>query len=206
MLRKNDKFNTYYINTYYLRIFCTFLSLLLLSAKIKQAFPVLREPVVGVHDRLAAVLVILFSRQERTQVLMIKRAGDLKRHAGEISFPGGMFEAGDVDLLATALRETREELRMEIESSAVIGRMSAVTTATGIEVMPFVAVVDDLPRYEKNADEVDLILEIPLAPLLMTERHNGNHKPDEVEFHFDGYRIWGASARILREVAQQGMF
>ena len=137
---------------------------------------------------------------------MIKRAKNLNRHAVEISFPGGMFEVEDADLLTTALRETREELRMDIASALVIGRLCPVTTAVGVEVAPFLAVVEDLPPYEGNMDEVALTLEIPLAPLLATEQLSSDHKPDMFEFHFGEHRIWGASAKILRQVGQLAIF
>lgn len=138
---------------------------------------------------------------------MIKRAGHLNRHAGEISFPGGMFETEDVDLLTTALRETREELHIEVPIDSVVGCLSTVVTATGIMVTPFVAIVPTPPRYEANG-EVELVLEIAIADLFATGQQDTARTSvgDSFIFQSGEHRIWGASAKILYELARSEVF
>lgn len=178
------------------------MNLTLLNEKIKHHFPVSRDLEKDIHGgRTAAVLVILFPRNDETHVLMIKRASHLERHAGEIAFPGGMFDAEDMQLLHTALRETLEELHMAVAKKSVIGRLTTLTTASGVDVTPFVALVSDLPHYEINEAEVELALEIPLNALLATRQKNSGLRGGDV-FHFQEHRIWGASAKILDNIAQ----
>ncbi len=136
---------------------------------------------------------------------MIKRAGHLNRHAGEISFPGGMFEREDVDLLTTALRETHEELHLEVPIDAVVGRLSTVLTATGIMVTPFVAVLPAPPRYQANG-EVELVLEISISDLFATEQQDTTSIGENFIFRSGEHRIWGASAKILHEMARSEVF
>lgn len=178
------------------------MNLFWLTAKLRQNYPVLREPAEP-HPQRAAVLAILYPRHGRTHALMIKRADHLKVHPGEISFPGGVFREEDGDLLTTALRETAEELALEVPADSVVGKLSAVMTRTGFEITPFVAMLDGPVRYEANEEEVELALEIPLTPLLATQQPDVGYKPSEemFVFWFQQYRIWGASARILHEIS-----
>ena len=93
------------------------MDLFLIKHKLKNDFPLVRE-VTRAHPKRAAVMVMLYPKDNTTYVLMTRRATHLKYHAGEMSFPGGMFEEGkENDLLATALRETQEELAIEIEQT-----------------------------------------------------------------------------------------
>lgn len=175
---------------------------LLLIEKIKHHFPVSRDLEKDIPGRrTAAVLVILFPRNGETHVLMIKRASHLERHAGEIAFPGGMFDAEDMELLHTALRETQEELDMAVAKNSVIGRLTTVTTASGVDVTPFIALVSELPHYEINEAEVELALEIPLHALLSTRQKNSGPRGEDI-FLFQEHRIWGASAKMLCIISQ----
>lgn len=159
-----------------------------------RAVPVLP---VGAH-RLppgspSAVLVALYGKAPR--VLMIVKSGRLRRHAGEVAFPGGRAEPRDADLLETALRETREELGLAVGRASVRGELAPVRTlGSNFAVMPFVAVLDRLPPLEPSG-EVDCVLRAPLGPLLRT------WDPGRGAFEFGGRPIWGASARILQQLA-----
>ncbi len=179
------------------------MNLLILQTRIQQEFPVQRET-VEFHPQRAAVLVILYPKFNGTNILMMKRATHLRNHAGEISFPGGVYQEEDGDLLMTALRETEEELNLEVGESDVIGRLDRVNTLTGFEVTPYIAFLDDNPVFEGSRDEVAEVLEIPLAPLLATQRRDVGYKPsDEMYvFWFQEHKIWGATARILHQIAE----
>ena len=139
---------------------------------------------------------------------MIKRALHLKSHAGEIGFPGGGYEEEkDKNLLATALRETREEIGVHIEASMVIAQLPIVNTRLGFEITPFVSVLSESQEFELQEDEVDEILEIPLTLLLATKRNNvGSHQEkNPVLYWFKHHRIWGASAKILHKIQSLSM-
>lgn len=173
----------------------------MISANLKNNFPVVREP-VALHAQRAAVLVILFSKNSKTHVLMTKRSLNLKVHAGEISFPGGVMEADDEYLMNTALRETMEEVGLDIDPSQVIGCLPKVQTLTGFEITPYVAILQSLPDLTISEDEVHEVLEMPLTALLSTQQRDVGFKPAEkmVVYWFHCHRIWGASAKILRQI------
>ncbi len=177
--------------------------MLLLINRLKQDYPVLREPVEP-NPQLAAVMVLLYEKKGLTHIILIRRSYNLKRHGGEIGFPGGLYETIDEHLLATALRETREELNLCVEESLVIGRLPAVTTRTGFQVTPFVALIDHEPKYSPNDAEVEEVYDIPLIPLLGTQAPDPSFKVtmDMIVFWYRENRIWGATAKILRQLAR----
>jgi 8-oxo-dGTP pyrophosphatase MutT (NUDIX family) len=176
--------------------------LFLIKHKLQHDFPLVQEATVP-HPQRAAVMVMLYPKPKRIHVLMTKRAMHLKYHAGEISFPGGVFEEDhDDDLLATALRETEEELSIEIETEDVLGRLPIVNTRLGFEITPFVSVLSSAPEYEPSANEVGEVLEMPFTSLLSTQQRDVGSKPSDegVMYWFQHHRIWGASAKILNQI------
>jgi len=177
------------------------MDLFMITTHLKNRFPVVLEP-VALHAQRAAVLVVLFNKNSKAHILMTKRALHLKIHAGEISFPGGVVEMEDEYLMNTALRETLEEIGLEVDPSQVIGCLPTVETRTGFEVTPFVAILPSLPGLTVAEDEVLEVLEMPLTALLSTQQRDIGYKPSEkmVVYWYKCHRIWGASAKILRQI------
>nr|WP_316644286.1 CoA pyrophosphatase [uncultured Roseateles sp.] len=161
----------------------------------------------------ASVLVPLVLRESGLTVLLTRRTAHLRAHAGQISFPGGRVEAHDFDPVATALRETEEEVGLSHDFVEVIGQLPIYTTVTAFQVTPVVGLVR--PGFTLTLDtfEVDEAFEVPLQ-FLMTPAHHQRHQVD-----FDGgrrqflsmpwtgpdaagaqreYFIWGATAAMLR--------
>lgn len=144
-------------------------------------------------------------------VLMIRKRAGLRVHAGEISFPGGKPEPCDGDLLDTALRETREEINLAVARRQVVGQLDPVSTAgTGFVILPFVAAVGGGPPGSLRAarGEVDEIIEFPLERLLGTASPDADpaHRAagsGALSFSLGGRTVWGASARILVQVARR---
>lgn len=145
----------------------------------------------------SAVLAVLYGPAPR--VLMIKKSDRLRQHAGEVAFPGGRMEDGDAGLLETALRETREELGLEVGRASVVGSLEPVSTlGSNFAVMPFVAALPGIPELHPSG-EVAEVLKMPLEPLLETEHADSRG----IFFSFEGRVIWGASARILEQMARR---
>ena len=156
------------------------------------------------HDgtKLASVLVVIYG--EEPKIIMTKKSEILKIHAGEISFPGGKWDKKDEDLLTTALRETKEEIDLEIKLEQIIGQLKPVRTLnSGFTITPFVAVVDELSNLNHNF-EVESIHHIPLEPFLKTLEDDpdpNHHSIQEMHiFKFNDHIVWGASARILKQI------
>jgi len=170
----------------------------MLAQTLRSQYP-LRETPVPASGNAAAVLAILYMRFRQPHVLLIQRADHLRNHPGQISFPGGIPEPSDASLLATALRETREELAIDLSKTPVAARLPNVQTLTGFDITPFVMFPDTPPVFQKNPDEVQEVLEAPLFPLLATGHREVGYPEEKqmVAFWFLNHRVWGATAKIL---------
>jgi 8-oxo-dGTP pyrophosphatase MutT (NUDIX family) len=151
--------------------------------------------------RLASVLVPVLVAGPEPRLVFTKRTDTLSRHAGEISFPGGLTDAGE-DPAAAALREAEEELSLAPADVDLAGALPPVHThVSGILIVPFVGTLRKDPLFTPNAAEIDEVLEFPLADLESVggERefeHDGRRFQTYV-YELSGRVIWGATARIL---------
>ena len=153
-------------------------------------------------NELASVLIIIYG--ESPFVIMTKKASNLKVHAGEIAFPGGKWCEKDQDLLETAIRETKEELCLDVSNEHVIGQLDSVITLNSkYRITPFIAILDTVPSLTANS-EVESILHIPLASFLNTmgEDNLPEHRSimEMYTFTFEKHNVWGASARMLKQI------
>ena len=172
--------------------------------KLKKALgsKILAEAKQNGQTKLAAVLVIIYGSEPT--IIMTQRPKTMNLHAGEISFPGGTWKQDDTDLLATALRETREEIDLDMSRQKVIGQLGPVTTLnSGFTITPFVTIQSDIPKLTPNS-EIEEILHIPLFPFLKTleDDMDPSHKSiqEMYTFRYQDKIIWGASARILKQM------
>ena len=153
-------------------------------------------------NKLASVLIIIYG--DKPEILMTKKPITLTQHGGEISFPGGKISEIDDDLLDTALRETKEETGLKILRDNVIGQLKQVTTLnSGFTIIPFVCMLDSIGRLVPNS-EVDSFLHIPLLPFLETLESDLDPKHNSIQemytYTFEKNLIWGASARMLKQI------
>lgn len=152
--------------------------------------------------KLAAVLVIIYGPEP--SILMTERSKTMDCHAGEISFPGGRWQHDDTDLLSTALRETREEIGVDVSREQIIGQLKPVTTLnSGFTIAPFITLQEKVPLIIPNS-EIESVLKIPLIPLLKTMDGDKDPAHQSIQemftFKFQNYLIWGASARMLNQI------
>lgn len=158
----------------------------------------------------AAVLVPLFFAEDDREphVVLTRRRADLRRHAGEISFPGGRRDAEDVDLEETALREAEEEIGLQRAHVGLLGALPPTSTfATNYVIHPFVATIPAGLAWRLSAREVDAVLELPLQAL-RAGRTRTRMERRGITFETDTYvvgehLIWGATARILEHLLER---
>lgn len=155
-------------------------------------------------SREAAVLVPITGWPEEPHLIFTERRADLRKHAGEISFPGGTSEDSDSDLEETALRESDEEIALSPDRVEVIGALPPIGTfATGFRIQPIVGLVPAGTDLVANPDEVASILHFGFDDLLeayamrrLVRRGVPIRTPT---FEMDRHLIWGATARILTD-------
>lgn len=154
----------------------------------------------------SAVLMPFFERDGRIHLLFTRRTGQVARHKGQVSFPGGVKEPGDITLLNTALRESAEEVGLDPGVVEILGVLDDVpTVSTEYVITPYVGFLNRPPAIELCREEVDCVFDVPLDKLL--ERGALHDECIEVEgvprkvmaYRHDGHVIWGATARIVRQ-------
>lgn len=152
-------------------------------------------------------MVPLYDHEGEAWVVLTRRAGHLRAHSGEVSFPGGGEDPADADLAATALREASEEIGLEPTSVEIIGELDHLSTVTSRSfIVPYVGVLPDRPHLVPNPDEVDAILHVPLSELLLADVFReerwgeGPAARPIVFFELVGDTVWGATAALLRQL------
>jgi len=153
----------------------------------------------------AAVLIPLFERDGELQAVFTERRADLRRHGGEISFPGGRQDLPDEDLRATALREAEEEIGLAPEAVELAGALPPTGTfVTSYRIHPFVGVIEPGHEWTPQASEVEAVLELSLPALVRgyeAKRLWGKGVPFRTPtYTVDGHFVWGATARIVEEL------
>jgi 8-oxo-dGTP pyrophosphatase MutT (NUDIX family) len=161
---------------------------------------------LDVHGRTdAAVLVALYLDAGRLHAVLTERRHDLRRHAGEISFPGGRRDETDPDLTATALREAHEEIGLDPAEVDLIGALQPTPTiATGYAIYPFVGLIEPGRAWTLSPREVAEVLELPVDEVLKgygRRRLLRRGLPIRTDTYVvDEKLIWGATARILADL------
>lgn len=159
------------------------------------------------RHRLAAVLILIYQGSHEPEIILTQRSSSLTNHAGQISFPGGTVEEGDSDPVHTALREAREEIDLQEHEVEVLGIMETTTLPSGFAIAPVLGVMESLPWLTANPGEVEEIFSIPLSLANDLSRYQMDFlekdglRRDFYYLQHDSYYIWGATAKMLRELA-----
>lgn len=155
--------------------------------------------------RQAAVLVPVWG----DRLILTKRASHLAHHPGQIAFPGGKVDASDASHEAAALREAEEEIGLPRGGVEVLGRLARHETVTGYDVTPVLGLVKDAFEARPEAGEVDEVFTVPLAHVLNPANYSIERRLWRGEWRrfytvpYGPHYIWGATARILRGLAER---
>ena len=148
-------------------------------------------------------------RGAEATVLLTKRAETLRSHTGQVAFPGGRIDATDSSPEAAALREAQEEVGLAADRVEVVGRMPDYVSGSGYRIAPVLSVVRPGFALRLNADEVDAAFEVPLRFLMDPDNHRRDSRMwNDLEWFFyempyEGKRIWGMTAGIIRTLYER---
>jgi 8-oxo-dGTP pyrophosphatase MutT (NUDIX family) len=177
-----------------------------LAGALRAALEQDPRPVPAAGDRLAAVLAPLIIQPEPSLMFTV-RAAAMSRHAGEISFPGGLQDPGET-LVETVLREVNEELGLDPDAVRIVGTLPSVHTfVSGILVVPFVGMLATMPVLTVSDGEIDEVLTFPVMRLAEAEAvvHydlDGGRTWKGFAYELDGATIWGATGWMLHTLLE----
>ena len=168
--------------------------------------PVAYAPLPG---KAAAVLAAFFEEDGEARVVLTRRASHLRSHTGEVSFPGGRIEEGE-DAIAAALREAFEEIALDTSELTIVGTLTPISTLAATSgITPIVGFLPARPDVSADPNEVEFVFDVSLAQLLeegvfQEERWDTPWGDDrQINFFYLPHDIiWGATARILRELLE----
>jgi 8-oxo-dGTP pyrophosphatase MutT (NUDIX family) len=156
----------------------------------------------GNGHKPAAVLVPIQERQDGDYLVLTKRADHLRTHKGQIAFPGGRVDAGDADVVETALRESREEIGIDPSSVRVLGCLDEFTAGYGLVVTPVIGVIPAVCEFRIDPAETVAVASVSIAALMQPPNFTldvdlspGGHP--SYHFYVNGWDIWGVTARII---------
>ncbi len=153
--------------------------------------------------RTEAAVLLAFTNEPEPQLILTRRADHLKSHRGEVALPGGKVDASDQNFIATALRESQEEIALYPDDVEVLGELDPMVTRFGVKVMPVVGIVAPDVKLAPNPDELDSIFRVPLSFFLRDERLRtdrgtvNGHTVAVPCWQWQEYEIWGVTAIIL---------
>lgn len=160
-------------------------------------------------DLTPAAVLIAVTREAEPQLLLTRRRADLRRHPGQIAFPGGRIDPGDADDVAAALREAEEEVALARHDVQVLGRLDRYETGTGFAITPVVGLMPAGLAFTPQASEVADVFLVPFAHVMDPANHQirssewqGQTRRFYVIRHGD-HEIWGATAGILVNLARR---
>ena len=157
----------------------------------------------------ASILILFINNyvENNSLILITKRKNNLRKHAGQIAFPGGRKEREDKDLKDTVQRETEEEVNISKDNYDIIGKLPKFYTGTGYAVTPFLAIMKQNLKWESlispNLNEVEKIF-YPKSYYLLSPKFHMREKPPvnssmsmTWKINYNGENIWGLTARVL---------
>lgn len=178
-----------------------------LATRLRQLWS--PEPGLWVPTGADAAVAVALTDEARPQVLLTRRAAHMRLHAGEVAFPGGRCDPGDADLLATALRESNEEVALAPQDFDYVGPLAQRQTRAGLRVRALLGVIPPGLPLRPNPDELDTLFYVPMdffaepANLQREVFAFGTEQRLLARYDWQGMRIWGLTAMMLMEMANK---
>lgn len=160
-------------------------------------------------ERVDAAVLIPVTDAPTPELILTRRAGHLSSHAGEVAFPGGKRDPEDPTVIATALRESREEIGLQETEVEIVGELDVFTSRVGLRVQPIVGMVASGAVLVPSPDEIESIFRVPLA-FFLTEKPSYTHRFRYMgqeftvpSFNYEDYVIWGLTAFMIVDLVQR---
>lgn len=168
-----------------------------------------REPPAADETPIAAAVLVAITDRPAPGLILTQRTETLRRHAGQIAFPGGRIDPGDAGPIAAALREAEEEIALAPDRVRLIGATDRYRTGTGYDITPVIGIIPADLALMPGEGEVAAVFEVPLDHVL----DPANHIEAEVEWqgrprryyeiHWADRRIWGATAAMIINLSRR---
>lgn len=162
------------------------------------------QALAGNGYKPAAVLIPIQERRDGDYLVLTKRADNLRTHKGQIAFPGGRVDAGDVDVIGTALRESQEEIGIDPACVRVLGRLDEFTAGYGLIVTPVIGVIPPHCEFRIDPAETTAVASVSIGALMQPSNFAmndylspGGHP--SYHFYVNGWDVWGVTARIIAQ-------
>ncbi len=159
----------------------------------------------------ASVLIPLLESEGEIFLMLTRRSNEMRSHPGQVSFPGGKQDSDDESSMHTALRETHEEIGLSWEKINIIGKLDQILSLHYYLVTPYVGLIPSDFEPVPNTDEIESVFKVPLAFFMKSENHWSEEKktfsfPVIVHhFEFQGYDIWGLTAKLIFRLLEVGL-
>jgi len=185
------------------------LDALTLTGGASSDFDLNKSVVLPKERKLSQAAVLVAFNPEKQTLILTKRAARLKHHPGQIAFPGGKRDPEDADLIATARREAHEEIGLDPERVTVLGHLPSHETVTGFQVTPIIGLQTGTFMPKPEDGEVEEVFDVPISHVMNPASYRIEHRIWQGQRRFfyvvpyGPYYIWGATARILRGLADR---
>jgi len=160
-------------------------------------------------DRVDAAVLVPVTEESTPHIILTRRASHMSSHAGEVAFPGGKCDSTDASIIATALRESREEIGLPEDQVQVIGMLDVFTSKVGLRVQPIIGMIPNDLLLTPNPGEIESIFRVPVE-FFLNEKVSYTHKfrfmGNEVtvpSFNYGDYVIWGLTAFMIVDLMKR---
>ncbi|OCQ52835.1 putative NUDIX hydrolase [Photorhabdus australis subsp. thailandensis] len=161
------------------------------------------------NNRRHAAVLLPIIRKPKPTLLLTQRSTTLRSHSGQVAFPGGAADPEDKSIIATALREAEEEVNIPHHKVQVLGQLMPLDSISGYLVTPIIGLLPPELSFHRNPTEVSSIFEVPLSEALSLSSYhyldvNRRGQQHRIYFYwYQGRLIWGLTAAIIHQLAQQ---